>query len=83
MIYKKLNKLKKAKADTLSLISAAYYSGADPDIVMIRVNDLQHDVTVLDEEIQMEEIFVRLKWGLVCFGIGSLALIIISLFKTY
>ena len=82
MIYGKLRKLQEQKRDIQSLIIAAYQSGADADVVMIRVSDLQIDLESVNEEIQMEETFVRLKWGLAFFVVASLILIIVTLFKT-
>jgi hypothetical protein len=81
MIYGKLRKLEQQKRDIQSLIIAAYQSGADPDVVMIRVSDLQTDLESVNEEIQMEETFVRLKQGLVFFVASALLLLIIGLFK--
>jgi hypothetical protein len=82
MIYRKLRKLKEQERDIQSLIIAAYQSSADPDVVMIRVSDLQTDLESVNDEIQMEETFVRLKWGLAFFVVASLILIIVTLFKT-
>ena len=81
MIYRKLRKLEQHKRDLQSLIIAAYQSGADPEVVMIRVSDLQHDLSDLEDEIQMEETFVRLKQGLALFLVSALLLIIVTLFK--
>lgn len=81
MIYRKLKKLEEQKRDIQSLIIAAYQSGADPDVVMIRVSDLQADLESVNDEIQMEEIFVRLKQGLVFFAASVTLLIIVTLFK--
>jgi hypothetical protein len=81
MIYRKLRKLQEQKRDIQSLIIAAYQSGADPEVVMIRVSDLQADLKFVDEEIQMEEVFVRLKQGLVFFLVSALLLLIVGLFK--
>ena len=81
MIYRKLKKLEEQKRDIQSLIIAAYQSGADPDVVMIRVSDLQTDLESVNEEIQMEETFVRLKQGLVFFVASVTLLIIVTLFK--
>jgi hypothetical protein len=81
MIYGKLRKLEQQKRDIQSLIIAAYQSGADPDVVMIRVSDLQTDLESVDDEIQMEETFVRLKQGLVFFVASVTLLIIVTLFK--
>ena len=81
MIYRKLRKLEQHKRDLQSLIIAAYQSGADPDVVMIRVSDLQHDLSELENEIQMEEIFVNFKWGLAIFAIMCIGIIIYTLTK--
>jgi hypothetical protein len=81
MIYRKLRKLEQQERDIQSLIIAAYQSGADPDVVMIRVSDLQTDLESVNEEIQMEETFVRLKQGLVFFVASALLLLIVGLFK--
>ncbi len=81
MIYRKLKKLEEQKRDIQSLIIAAYQSGADPDVVMIRVSDLQADLESVNDEIQMEETFVRLKQGLVFFAASVTLLIIVTLFK--
>jgi hypothetical protein len=81
MIYRKLKKLEEQKRDIQSLIIAAYQSGADPEVVMIRVSDLQTDLESVNDEIQMEETFVRLKQGLVFFAASVTLLIIVTLFK--
>jgi hypothetical protein len=81
MIYGKLRKLEQNKRDIQSLIIAAYQSGADADVVMIRVSDLQIDLESVNEEIQMEETFVRLKQGLVFFVASVTLLVIVTLFK--
>ena len=81
MIYSKLKKLEKHKRDLQSLIIAAYASGADPEVIMIRVSDLQYDLSELENEIQMEEIFVNLKWGLAIFAIICIGIIIYALTK--
>ena len=81
MIYRKLRKLEQHKRDLQSLIIAAYQSGADPDVVMIRVSDLQHDLSELENEIQMEEIFVNFKWGLAIFAIMCIGIIMYTLTK--
>jgi hypothetical protein len=81
MIYRKLKKLEEQKRDIQSLIIAAYQSGADADVVMIRVSDLQIDLESVNEEIQMEETFIRLKQGLVFFVASVVLLVIVTLFK--
>jgi hypothetical protein len=82
MIYRKLRKLEQHKRDIQSLIIAAYQSGADPDVVMIRVSDLQWDIDILDKEIEEEKIFLGFKWGLAIFLASMIGLIIVTLFKT-
>jgi hypothetical protein len=79
MIYRKLRKLQEQKRDIQSLIIAAYQSGADPDVVMIRVSDLQWDMDILDKEIEEEKIFLGFKWGLAIFLASMVGLIIFAL----
>jgi hypothetical protein len=79
MIYSKLRKLQQHKRDIQSLIIAAYQSGADPDVVMIRVSDLQWDMDILDKEIEEEKIFLGFKWGLAIFLASMVGLIIVTL----
>jgi hypothetical protein len=81
MIYRKLRKLEEQVRDLQSLIIAAYASKADPDVVMIRVNDLQYDIIKLQKEISEEKIFIGFKWGLVAFIAFSIVMIIVTLFK--
>jgi len=79
MIYRKLRKLEEQKRDIQSLIIAAYQSGADPDVVMIRVSDLLWDIDILDKEIEEEKIFLGFKWGLALFLFASVSLVIYGL----
>jgi hypothetical protein len=79
MIYRKLHKLQQHKRDIQSLIIAAYQSGADPDVVMVRVSDLQWDMDILDKEIEEEKIFLGFKWGLAVFLASIVGLIIVTL----
>jgi hypothetical protein len=79
MIYRKLRKLQEQKRDIQSLIIAAYQSGADADVVMIRVSDLQWDMDILDKEIEEEKIFLGFKWGLAIFLASMVGLIIVTL----
>jgi hypothetical protein len=79
MIYSKLRKLQQQKRDIQSLIIAAYQSGADPDVVMIRVSDLLWDMDILDKEIEEEKIFLGFKWGLAIFLASMIGLIIVTL----
>lgn len=79
MIYRTLRKLEQQKRDIQSLIIAAYQSSADPDVVMIRVSDLQWDMDILDREIEEEKIFLGFKWGLAIFLASMVGLIIVTL----
>jgi len=79
MIYRKLRKLEEQKRDIQSLIIAAYQSGADPEVVMIRVSDLIWDIDILDREIEEEKIFLGFKWGLALFLFASASFIIYGL----
>lgn len=79
MIYYKLKKLEQHRRDIQSLINAAYNSNADPDVVMIRVNDLQWDLDIVEKEIEEERMFIGFKWGLAVFIVSSMSLIIYGL----
>ena len=79
MIYRTLRKLEQQKRDIQSLIIAAYQSSADPDVVMIRVSDLQWDMDILDREIEEEKIFLGFKCGLAIFLASMVGLIIVTL----
>ena len=79
MIYSKLRKLEEQKRDIQSLIIAAYQSSADPDVVMIRVSDLQWDMDIVEREIEEEKVFIGFKWGLTIFVLSSISLIIYGL----
>jgi len=79
MIYREINKLQRHRRDIISLIDAAYNSNADPDVVMIRVNDLQWDLDIVEKEIEEERMFIGFKWGLAVFIAASMSLIIYGL----
>jgi hypothetical protein len=79
MIYRKLRKLEQQKRDIQSLIIAAYQSNADPDVVMIRVSDLQWDMDIIEREIEEEKVFIGFKWGLAVFVLSSISLVIYGL----
>lgn len=79
MIYYKLKKLEQHRRDIQSLINAAYNSNADPDVVMVRVNDLQWDLDIVEKEIEEERMFIGFKWGLAVFIVASMSLIIYGL----
>jgi hypothetical protein len=81
MIYRKLRKLEQHKRDLQSLIIAAYESNADPDVVMIRVSDLNHDLYELEREIEIEGQMLKFKELLALFIGFCLVLIIVALFK--
>jgi hypothetical protein len=79
MIYRKLRKLEQQKRDIQSLIIAAYQSNADPDVVMIRVSDLQWDMDIIEREIEEEKVFIGFKWSLAIFVLSSVSLVIYGL----
>ena len=79
MIYRNLRKLEEQVRDLQSLIILAYQSKADPDVIMIRVSDLQYDIIKLQKKISEEKIFIGLKWGLIGFIVFSIGLITYSL----
>jgi hypothetical protein len=81
MIYKKLRKLEQQERDIKSLIIAAYQSGADPEVVMIRVSDLQHDLIELEHEVELEKTFVRLKESLALLALFTIVMVIVLFIK--
>ena len=81
MIYKKLRKLEQQERDIKSLIIAAYQSGADPEVVMIRVSDLQHDLVELEHEVELEKTFVRLKESLALLALFTIVMVIVLFIK--
>ena len=83
MIYRKLRKLEQQERDIQSLIIAAYQSGADPEVIMIRVNDLQWDLDIVEKEIEEEKMFIGLKWGLAIFQVTSISLIIYGIILSW
>jgi hypothetical protein len=81
MIYRKLRKLEQQERDIQSLIIAAYQSGADPEVVMIRVSDLQHDLIELEHEVELEKTFVRLKESLALLALFTIVMVIVLFIK--
>jgi hypothetical protein len=81
MIYRKLRKLEQQERDIKSLIIAAYQSGADPEVVMIRVSDLQHDLIELEHEVELEKTFVRLKESLALLALFTIVMVIVLFIK--
>ena len=81
MIYRKLRKLEQQERDIQSLIIAAYQSGADPEVVMIRVSDLHHDLVELEHEVELEKTFVRLKEGLALLALFTIVMVIVLFIK--
>lgn len=81
MIYRKLRKLEQQERDIQSLIIAAYQSGADPEVVMIRVSDLQHDLIDLEHEVELEKTFVRLKESLALLALFTIVMVIVLFIK--
>jgi hypothetical protein len=81
MIYRKLRKLEQQEKDIKSLIIAAYQSGADPEVVMIRVSDLQHDLVELEHEVELEKTFVRLKESLALLALFTIVMVIVLFIK--
>ena len=81
MIYRKLTKLEQQETDIQSLIIAGYQSGADPEVVMIRVSDLQHDLIELEHEVELEKTFVRLKESLALLALFTIVMVIVLFIK--
>jgi len=83
MIYRKIRKLEQHKRDLQSLIIAAYQSGADPEIIAIRVSDLQSELVKVDQEIEFEKLMTQYKLTNAIFLVFAASLIVIAFIKKY
>lgn len=83
MIYKKLRKLKKYKQDLSSCMLAAYQSGADPEVIAIRVSDLESELVRVDQEIEFEKLMTQYKLANAIFLVFAASLIVIAFIKKY
>jgi len=83
MIYRKIRKLEQHKRDLQSLIIAAYQSGADPEVIAIRVSDLQSDLVKVEQEIEFEKLMTQYKLANAIFLVFAASLIVIAFIKKY
>lgn len=71
MIFRKLNRLYELRTRLYTLLERAKNSGADPDVITIRINDLECDISKVNSKIEFEKVlkpFIYLIW--VFIGIG-------------
>jgi len=81
MLFRKLNKLYRLRTRLYESIRMAKNSGADPEVISIRINDLQCDITEVKKEIDFEESmkpFVYMLWLFVICSIIILVSTIIN-----
>ena len=81
MLYRKLDKLSKLKTKLYESLELAENSGADPEIVSIRTNDLECDITKVNNEIEFEEKMRPFIYMLVSFVIITLIILTITILK--
>ena len=65
MIFKKLSKLYDLRTRLYTRLERAKNSGADPDVITIRVNDLECDIAKVNKEIEFEKTlkpFIYIIW---------------------
>jgi hypothetical protein len=83
MLYKKLNKLYELKTKLYESLELAENSGADPEIISMRINDLECDIDKVNKEIEFEEKmrpFVYLIWIFALIGTFT---VVLSIFNNY
>jgi len=83
MLYRKLDKLYKLKTKLYESLELAENSGADPEIVSIRTNDLECDIAKVNNEIEFEEkmrSFIYLIWS---FALIGTFIVVLSIFNNY
>jgi len=81
MLFRKLNKLYRLRTRLYESIRMAKNSGADPEVISIRINDLQCDITEVKKEIDFEESmkpFVYMLWLFIICSIIILVSTIIN-----
>jgi uncharacterized FlgJ-related protein len=65
MIFRKLSKLYELRTRLYTLLERAKNSGADPDVITIRVNDLEYDIAKVNSKIEFEKVlrpFIYIIW---------------------
>lgn len=80
---RKLNKLYRLKARLYESLRMAKTSGADPEVIVIRTNDLECDIYKVEKEIQFEKLMqplVFMTWGFAIFSITMLVITIINVY---
>ena len=83
MIFRKLNRLYELRTRLYTLLERAKNSGADPDVITIRINDLECDITKVNNEIEFEEKmrpFIYLIWS---FALIGTFIVVLSIFNNY
>ena len=81
MLFKKLNNLYKLKTRLYESLRMAKNSGADPEVISIRTNDLECDIAKVKKEINFEESMKPFVYMLVSFAIITLIILTITILK--
>jgi hypothetical protein len=83
MLFRKLNKLYRLKARLHQYLAMAKNSGADPDVIAIRISDIEYDIDKVQNKIEFEKRMkplIYMLWGFMLFSILILTLLIISIY---
>jgi hypothetical protein len=82
MLFKKLNNLYKLKTRLYESLRMAKNSGADPEVISIRINDLEYDIAKVKKEIDFEESMKPFVYML-CVFVICCAIILVSAIINY
>jgi hypothetical protein len=83
MVYKKINKLKRERHTLYKRMFLAYQSDADPEIISVKLSDLEHELVELNNKIMFEEMMIPYKWALTIFLTYAIAILAVAYFKIY
>lgn len=83
IMCRKLNKLYSLKARLYESLKMAKTSGADPEVIVIRINDLECDIAKVEKEIKFEEAMKPFIYMLIFFVVSALVILGVSLFNIY
>lgn len=83
MLNRKLDKLYKLQTKLYESLELAENSGADPEVISIRTNDLECDIAKVEKEIKFEEAMKPFIYMLIFFVVSALVILGVSLFNIY
>jgi hypothetical protein len=83
MLNRKLDKLYRLQTKLYDSLIITENSGADPEIISIRTNDLECDIAKVKKEIDFEESIKPFVYMLIFFVVFTLVILSVSLFNIY